>query len=89
MPIPHVFLYPFYVQSYVTSGLTSLEIYFAEIDNAGSGFEAYKALLKRTDGLTFSEHIEAANLTSPFDENMPKNIADKLYYHIVGAHFYK
>ena len=39
--IPHTFLYPFYVESYVTSGMVSLDIFFKEsirTGNAGDGF---------------------------------------------------
>ncbi|MBQ1260440.1 MAG: hypothetical protein IIX96_00320, partial [Clostridia bacterium] len=87
--ISHIFLYPFYVQSYVTSALSSLEIYFKETETKGAGFEAYKTLVSREAGLTFVEHLNTAGLTSPFESGFARDIADKIYYHIVGAHYYK
>ena len=78
--IPHIFRYPFYVQSYCTSAAVSLEIYFAELEREGAGFEIYKNLITREDGgLTFEEYLTEAGLTSPFEADYLKDIASRLY----------
>ncbi len=88
--IPHIFLYPTYVQSYVTSITSALEIYFLETDEPGRGFETYKTLIDREDSsLTFEEHLERAGLSSPFKDGMLKRIADKIYYAMLGKHYYE
>ena len=78
--ITHTFLYPFYVQSYCTSAAVSLEIYFAELKSEGAGFEIYKELITREEGgLTFEEYLTEAGLTSPFEVDYLKGIANGLY----------
>ena len=91
--IPHTFLYPFYVESYVTSGMVSLDIFFKEsvrTGNAGDGFALYEALIYRSNSeLGFIEQLEAANIDSPFSSDKVKEIADNIYYQIAGKHYYK
>ena len=91
--IPHTFLYPFYVESYVTSGMVSLDIFFKEsirTGNAGDGFALYEALIYRgSSDLGFTEQLEAAGIESPFSSDKVKEIADNIYYQIVGKHYYK
>ena len=91
--IPHTFLYPFYVESYVTSGMVSLDIFFKEsirTGNAGDGFALYEALIYRSSSdLGFIEQLEAANIDSPFSSDKVKEIADNIYYQIAGKHYYK
>ncbi len=89
--IPHIFLYPFYVQSYATSAAAALEIYTLEIQNEGDGFRIYTALLER-DGesaLSFEEILKSQGLSSPFDKTDFKSILNKLHYAALGAYFYK
>ena len=87
--IPHIFLYPTYVQSYCTSLTASLEIYFTETESKGAGFAAYNELLNRADStLTFEEHLERASLSSPFDEDVLMEIADKIHYAMFGKHYF-
>ncbi len=87
--IPHLFIYPFYVQSYCTSIIPALEIYFMEIDESGSGLEAYKKIIDRTESdLTLVETIESAGLASPFDDGVIRNLSDRIYYKIIGSHYY-
>ena len=86
--IPHIVLYPFYVQSYCTSSAVALEIYTMESKKAGSGLEAYKKLLSRSDAaLTLEEELERAGLASPFEKNKLKSIAYDIYYEIMGSHY--
>lgn len=88
--IPHIFLYPYYVQSYCTSLTVAIEIYFMEENEAGSGFDAYMKLITRgDDNLTFEEHIKNAGLTSPFQKDYLKRIADTVHYKILGSHYFK
>ncbi len=86
-------LYPFYVQSYVTAGISSFEIFLLESErtgNEGDGIKAYLSLIDR-DGeeLGYLSALEKAGLTSPFDEDTVKSISNKLYYHLIGKYYYK
>lgn len=89
----HTALYPFYVESYVTSGITSLEIFFKEsyrTGKAGDGFEIYETLIKRGDTkLTTLERLELCGLDSPFKDGKIKEIANNIYYQITGSRYYK
>lgn len=91
--IAHTFLYPFYVESYVTAGIVSLDVFFKEhriTGNAGDGFAIYGALIDRGDEeLSFLEQLDAAGLDSPFSYGKVKEISDNIYYLIVGKHYYK
>ena len=88
--IPHIFLYPFYVQSYCTSAAVALEVYFTEVDSPGNGFALYKNLIKREDdNLNFEEHVVSAGLDSPFDDDYLKNIADRIHFELLGSHYFK
>lgn len=88
--IPHVVLYPFYVQSYAVSLLPSLELYFAEAACTGAGFEAYKTLLKREDNtLSLEDQLHRAGLSSPFASGQLKAVLNDIYRALTGADFYK
>lgn len=87
--IPHIFLYPFYVQSYCTSLVPALQIYFMEAKTPYSGLEAYKKIIDRTESdYTFVQTLEAAGLTSPFAPGTIRKLADDIYYMVVGSHYY-
>ena len=86
--IPHLLLYPLYVQSYLTSGIVALEIFFAECDKEGAGFTAYDALLAVGDA-DFESRLFSAELGSPFDERSIKLVIDRVYFSITGSHYYK
>ena len=88
--IPHIMLYPFYVQSYTVSAAVALEIYYVEVSGDGDGFDAYIELIDRSEEFeTFVENLWDAGLTSPFSENYMKMLADMIHYDIMGSHFYK
>ena len=88
--IPHIMLYPFYVQSYTVSASVSLEIHYVELANDGTGLEAYLELVEREDeDMTMEQHLLEAGLTSPFSKNYLKALADMIHYDIMGSHFYK
>ncbi len=87
--VPHVVLYPEYVQAYCTSALVSLEIYFTEIGSEGAGLAAYKELLSRDENSSFEADLEATGLASPFGANFVKNISNKIYRLLCGRDFFK
>ena len=87
--IPHIFLYPFYVQSYCASIVPALQLYFLEDEESGKGLEAYKMIIDRTENdLTFKETLELAGLPSVFEDGALRNLSDKIYYSITGSHYY-
>ncbi len=87
--IPHTILYPFYVQSYATSATVAIEIFCMEKAEAGSGFEAYLSLIERESDETFEKTLEDASLTSPFADGALRRLSDRIYYYLVGAHFFE
>ena len=87
--IPHIYISPMYVQSYCTSVIPSLDLYFKESKQSGSGVELYKSYLHLMgEDVTFTEALDRIGLASPFDEGVTLRIADAIYYEIVGTHFY-
>ncbi len=88
--IPHIIISPMYVQSYCTSVIPALEIYFMEVEDAGGGLEVYKALVNRTGSPSsaFVYNLSRVGLGSPFDEGAVKDIANKMYYHIYGKNYF-
>ena len=87
--IPHIFLYPFYVQSYAVSVVPALELYFKELENERSGLMSYRIMIERNEvDLSFEEALENAFLTSPFEDGILRTITDKIYYHLSGQHIY-
>ena len=91
--IPHTVCYPFYVESYVTSGIVSAEIFFKEsymTGENGAGLAIYKNLIKReNNNISFSDALEEVGLTSPFAEGHIREIANNIYYQIIGKDYYK
>ena len=81
--ITHTFLYPFYVQSYCTSLIPALEIYFMELENEGAGFEAYKKLVDRNgENFTLEEALLDAGIASPFKEDILLELAGKILSYV-------
>ena len=86
--IHHIMTSPFYVQSYATAIIPSLELYFMEAETEGSGLDAYKTLIDRTEsGDGFLENLARAGLTSPFAEGYLESIAEKIYEAIMGRKY--
>lgn len=87
--IPHILLYPFYVQSYCTSTAVALTIYYTEKNSEGEGLEAYIDLVTREDSeMTFEQHLSSAGLASPFTPSYLKVIMDGIHYDIMGSHYF-
>ncbi len=91
MLIQHTVVYPHYVQSYCTSQITSLEIFFKENVEQGLSMDIYIELLTRDSDnhLTFQEELAAVGLSSPFDRKTLKQIVDSVHYEILGSHYFK
>ena len=91
--MPHTMLYPFYVESYVTAGVVSLDIFFKEsarTGSAGEGFALYNALIHRGSAeLSFEDRLESVGLDSPFKAGKLKEISNSIYYQIIGKTYYK
>ena len=87
--IPHIMLYPFYVQSYCVSEAISLDIYLSNKDTESGAISVYKTLLARNEVLDLEGYLEAAKITSPFKKNQMRNIADAIHYQIFGSHYFK
>ena len=86
--IPHLFVAPMYVQSYCTSIVPALEIYLLEIEKAGDGISAYRAIIYREEAdVDFVEALQAAGLTSPFKSGFLGEISCDIYYHLTGIHY--
>ena len=87
--VSHLFIYPFYVQSYGTSAVASLEIYATELESAGAGFEIYKNFLSlNKSSAGFLQTLSDAGLSSPFDEQSLKTLMNELCYLLLGSNFY-
>lgn len=86
--IPHIFRYPFYVQSYSTSAAVALEIYFKELECEGEGFATYLELLTREEDMTFVEYLEDAGLSSPFESGMLKRLANRIHRELLGFDYF-
>ncbi len=82
-------LYPHYVQSYAVSLVPSLEIFFNERAEGGSGLSTYKALIERGSESNLISTLRSVSLSSPFEEKTIKNIVDEIYFSILGYHYYK
>lgn len=87
--VPHLVLYPSYVQSYVTSALVSLEIYFAEKDSEGAGLEAYRAIVSKDSDSTFSSELYEVGLSTPFESGFIKETVNRIHRLIYGSDYYK
>ena len=88
--IPHLYIYPYYVQSYAVSIAPALEMYFLERDSEGVGFDAYLKMVDRNeeDTMTLIESIEDSGLTSPFEKNYLRFVANKIYSTVMGKDYY-
>lgn len=74
--VPHMFQYPFYIISYCVSDSAAFNLYMMELENEGSGFEAYMKLLDDCDTADFLDLIEEHDLPSPISADTVMNIAD-------------
>ncbi len=93
MIMTHTVLQPLYVESYVSSGLVSLDIFFNECEmtgTPGTGYAQYKSLIERGEkDMTFTELLEKSELDSPFEDGKVKRIANNIHYFLVGSYYFK
>lgn len=85
--VTHLVIAPMYVQSYSTSIIPALEIFLDEEKEIGSGLGEYLTIIYRTENYSFSEALQLAGLTSPFDKGALSGIADGIYYNMIGRHY--
>ena len=71
----HLFESPFYVLSYCISLDSAMQIYQKEVAHAGSGRDAYFALLDYPEML-FPEELDAAELESPLTEGRVEQVLE-------------
>ena len=87
--IPHIILYPCYVQSYCTSAVVALQIFFTESENEGKGFEIYQSLIEREGAyVTLNDCLEEHSFDSPFVNYTLKNLANKIHFYVLGSYFF-
>jgi len=81
----HTIEYPFYVQSYFTSLIAALEIFFMEENEPGAGLAAYKAMLYAIDDeKSFAETLMVAGIKSPLRDGSLIDLANDLHYYYFG-----
>jgi hypothetical protein len=89
LAITHTMLYPFYVQSYCTSMIPSLEIFIKEYNEAGEGLKIYKDLVSRErEDMSFVENLTISGLSSPFKKDILRDLMDTFYEIAVGCENY-
>ncbi len=71
--VPHLFIEPMYVISYVVSNDVALQIYEKETQTAGAGLAIYKQCLDRHDA-SLEEMVTACGLTDPMSVFRPDRI---------------
>ena len=86
--IPHIMLYPFYVQSYCVSEAIALDIYLMGKDGDVDAIDVYKELIFREEELELCEHLDSAGIECPFKAGYIRRIADEIHYQIIGSHCY-
>ena len=90
--IPHTILYPCYVESYVVSAIPSLEIFFKEsyrTGKTGAGLAIYKELVARDNSeVSLEDALSSVGLSSPFNQQTVKEIANSIHYQISGKDYY-
>ena len=75
---------PMSLQLNAVSAIPAFEIFFAEIKNQGDGVELYNSLLNTGD-CDFNTLITTLSLSSPFDEEVIRQIVNKISNHTLGT----
>ena len=75
---------PMSLQLNAVSAIPAFEIFFAELENEGSGVALYNQLLKTGD-CTLDSLITTLSLSSPFDEEVIRDIVAKISSHTLGT----
>ena len=69
--------------------LLSLDMYFMELEDEGTGFEALKDVTSRSIPRSFDDQLENAEVESPFGAGAVYRLADKIHYYIMGYHYFE
>lgn len=86
--IYHLVMEPFYVQSYCTAITVALDIFLTECKEPGAGSSAYISLIDRLGGSDFTKELTRVSLPSPFRKNALRDIADEIYYSVMGSYYF-
>lgn len=79
---------PLYYRSQIIGRLAGIELYVNEVES-GVGYERLLKLIDCDDmGASFAERMEYAGLDASCDTEKAKELLDRIYYYIVGAHYY-
>ncbi len=83
--IVHIIEYPFYVQSYCTSLVAALDIFFLEEETEGAGLGAYHAMLEAIgEDKGFLDTLGAAGIKSPLRKDSLIDLANDIHYYYFG-----
>jgi hypothetical protein len=78
-----------FYQGHTVSSVASLELFF-ESDQPGDDMAQYMSLIKRENGVSdIFDAMDSLSLPSPINEDTVKKYSDRIYYYVVGAHYYK
>ncbi len=81
--IPHFFTYPMYIVSYVVSNTAAMQLYAAELENAGSGLALLEKSLS-TQQACFVAFTQEAGLSDPFRAGSIQPLAEVIRVGIWG-----
>ena len=79
---------PFRSQARCIAISVSLELFFAELEKAGDGYEKYLSLIGEGSESDLTASLLKSGLTYPLSQDFLKKISDEIYYHINGYHYY-
>ena len=75
--VPHFFTQPCYSVSYLTSGLTSLELYVMNEENSEEAFEKYMMIQAYPSEYPYRAAMDYAGMTDIFEKRNAKSIINK------------
>lgn len=74
--VPHYFLQPFYVYSYVESNDAAMQLYEMELEEKGAGLKVYSRLVHEWENLPIGDYMERYQLTDPASPDRVEALAD-------------
>ena len=69
--------------------LIPLSVFFKEIENEGSGFDSLKKFVSRAIPRSLEDQLVEADIASPFDAHVIKELANEAHYRILGYHYFE
>ena len=82
--IPHFFIQPYYVASYIISMDAALQVYELELDSPGTGVDVFMLLADRNWDLTYMENLTDIGLKTPFDTGRGDDAAKFILENLPG-----